>query len=349
MAAMFETTDVFATKEGPYYVCRIPTIVVTKQQTVLAICEGRLNGRRDHGDIDLLLKRSTDGGRTFGDYAVLQDAGPGEDVTMGNPCPIVEGDRIHLHFTCDNMRGLYTFSDDDGLTWAEPRDITKVYQGFDYPVVRMASGPCHGLVTSRGRLVAPIWLSDRTYEEKNSGHVATYRSAVLLSDDHGNTWRRGGLVGDEVANLNECVAYERNDGSIALNLRAHDAGYRAVSVSDDGGETWSKPTLDRNLQDPTCQGTALNCGELILFSNANMPVGEEAWRQRRNVTVRISDDDGATWRASRVIDDGPSGYSDLAQLADGTVLCLFERGKDGSSEMIRLARFDLGWVEEGAS
>jgi sialidase-1 len=146
----------------------------------------------------------------------------------------------------------------------------------------------------------------------------------------------------EIDGLNECSAIEREDGSLLLNMRAKGAGYRATSVSKDGGFTWSTPVLDKRLPCPTCQASSLRISDQeVLFSN---PAGST----RSNMTIRLSTDGATTWRCSQVLDKGPSGYSDLARTKDGALLCLYECGERRYNEKIVIARFDRSWILKGA-
>ncbi len=187
--------DVFVAGRDGYHTYRIPALAVSSKGTVLAFCEGRRDSQADHGDIDLLLKRSTDHGRTWSDAIVVQEERG--RVTIGNPVPIIarDGDRIHLLFTRDNKRLFYTRSDDDGVTWSPRRELTAILEGFDYPErVLIATGPVHGIQTSRGRLIAPVWLSDREMNRRHRDQVFTrIRAGIVFSDDDGETWRAGGL------------------------------------------------------------------------------------------------------------------------------------------------------------
>ena len=119
-------TDVFVAGQGGYHTYRIPALVRTTKDTLLAFCEGRKNNRRDHGDLDLVLRRSRDGGRTWSRQQVVYEEGGAAEVTIGNPAPVVDQDTgvIWLPFCRDNDRVLMTHSNDDGLTWTPPIDIT---------------------------------------------------------------------------------------------------------------------------------------------------------------------------------------------------------------------------------
>jgi len=340
-AVIPETSDVFVSGTEGYHTFRIPAMIVTDQGTVLAFCEGRKNSRSDDGDIDLVLRRSTDGGRRWGTMQVVHEEGGDAEITIGNPCPVQDRDTgtIWLPFCRNNQRAFVTRSDDDGKTWEAPVEITKIFEAFEFPWKRLATGPVNGIQLQNGRLVVPVWL--------NEGKKGAYRSAVIYSDDHGATWRAGGMVPAALANCNENTVIETHDGPLCMNVR-HRAKHRrrGVASSRDGGETWSEPTLDEALTDPVCQASLLRIpapspdATWALFSNA-------ASTKRERLTVRLTKDGCRTWAASRVLHPGPAAYSCLTALSETTFACLYERGDDSPYERIVFARFPLRWLDKG--
>ena len=322
-----ESSDVFVSGEGGYHTYRIPALVVAGTGTVFAFCEGRKTSPSDAGDIDLLLKRSADDGVTWGDLLVVHEEGGSAEITIGNPCPIVGAEGVvHLLFTRNNARVFHITSRNDGATWTEPRDITAALAGFDFPWTRVGTGPGHGLRLSGGRLLAPLWLNERTGQN--------YRSAVLYSDDGGESWQAGWLVGPEVADTNECMAAELPDGTVYLNMRAQKSVFRAVAWSVDRGQTWAVPTLDESASSPVCQASVLRLGERMFFAG---PAGPG----RTNLAIKVSNDGARTWRELKVLHEGPAAYSDLALSPDGNLLCLYECGTEGPYEAIRLRRIEI--------
>ncbi len=337
-------TDVFVSGKEGYHTFRIPSLLATRQGTLLAFCEGRKTSRSDHGDVDLVFKRSTDGGATWSPLAIVHEEGGTAKITIGNPCPVVDHatGTIWLPFCRDNVDVFVTHSIDDGHTWAQPTQITTAVKkpGWTW----YATGPGVGIQLKAGahagRLIIPC-----DHGETIDGK-AVKLSHVFYSDDHGKTWTLGGTV---APHTNECQAAELRDGSLLLNMRNHwakeggradRANQRAIATSTDGGSTWSEPRFDTTLVEPVCQGSLIGHPRLpgkLLFSNP-------ASTSREKMTVRLSNDDGKTWPAARLLHSGPSAYSCLALLPDGNVACMYERGQRNSYETITLARFTLEWL-----
>ena len=249
-------TDVFVAGQEGYHTYRIPALVRTTKDTLLAFCEGRKNNRRDHGDIDLVLKHSSDGGRTWSRQQVVYEEGGSSEVTIGNPAPVVDQDTgvIWLPFCRDNDRVLITHSSDDGLTWTQPIDITADVKEPDW--TWYATGPVNGIQLRRpphkGRLVIPC--DHRVGGAENPWNHAG-RSHAIYSDDHGKSWQLSKAT--EFA-MNECTVVERSDGTLLLNMRSYRGrNRRAVATSEDGGITWSASRDDPKLIEPVCQGSMI--------------------------------------------------------------------------------------------
>lgn len=343
-----EQIPVFEAGQGGYHTYRIPSLIVSAKGTVLAFCEGRKAGRGDAGDIDLVVKRSVDGGKSWGPTQVVWDDGPN---TCGNPCPVVErstgtiwlllthnlgtdSEKAIVDGTSQGSRTVWVSkSTDDGVTWSAPIDITRGLKQPDW--TWYATGPGVGIQLKSGRLVIPC-------DNKVKGNKAR-QAHVIYSDDKGTTWRLGGVVGP---NCNESQVVERSDGSLLLNMRTYQANnLRLVSTSTDGGLIWTKPVEDPVLIEPVCQGSILRYpgdAPRVLFSNP-------ASKKRENLTVRLSIDDAHSWSTSRVIHAGPSAYSCLTVMQDGTIGCLYERGDKDPYQTITLARFSLDWLSAGDS
>jgi sialidase-1 len=345
MAAGVEFAVLFRAGEGGYHTYRIPALLRTGSGVLLAFCEGRRDSPRDHGKIDMLLRRSDDDGRTWSPPRVVYADPTGQAITIGNPCPVFDQQRrrVLLAMTRDNRAVLLTASDDDGRRWCEPRDISDqaMQPHWDW----VAAGPGVGIQLQRGahagRLLIPC--DHRPTAVHPDANVSS--SHAIYSDDGGASWRLSQPI---AAGSNECQAAERRDGSVVMNMRmqALGQGCRGVSVSGDGGVSWSPLVHDRQLPEPICQASLIALAgagasaPLWVFSN---PAGardqEPGSRARTHMTVRLSDDEGRTWPRRLLLHAGPAGYSALAQAGDGSLLCLFEAGEENYRETITLARF----------
>jgi sialidase-1 len=347
---LFEQTDVFVSGEDGYHTYRIPSLIVTPNGTVLAFCEGRKRGRGDSGDIDLVVKRSFDNGGTWQPMEVIADDGPN---TIGNPCPVVDRGTgaIWLLLTrnlgedseSEIMRGTSTGtrevwvmkSEDNGATWSERKEITHTTKAPDW--TWYATGPGCGIQLSSGRLVIPC-----DHAVQGTGQ---WRSHVIYSDDHGTTWKLGGILHDKT---NECQVVELADGSLLLNMRSyHGNNRRAVATSEDGGLTWSDVTFDEALVEPVCQASLIRFTERTTHFKNRLLFANPASTKRVAMTVRLSYDEGRTWPVSKMLHGGHSAYSALAILPDMTVGCLYERGERSPYEKITFARFSLEWLTDG--
>ena len=345
--------DVFVSGEGGYHTYRIPALLVSAQGTLLAFCEGRRHSSHDYGEIDLLVRRSVDGGATFGPTQVIASR-PG--LTCGNPAPVVDetNGTIWLLF-CQNLadgpeamiiageapRTVWvTCSQDDGASWAEPHEITAAVKPSDW--TWYATGPGHALQLSGGRLLVPCDHVLGVHRDRQG----IYRSHVIYSDDHGETWSIGGLAPHE--RVNECMALETRDGRVYLNCRSIGPARRSSTWSADRGLSFGPVTVEAALPEPGawgCEASVLYLPAVAGGAGTALFANPADAERRIRLGVRVSHDECATWSEPRTLWAGPAAYSDLAALPDGTVGCLYERGEAGPYERISLARFDLAWLE----
>jgi sialidase-1 len=378
-APFLEKIDLFKAGEGGYALYHIPGVVVTARGTVLAWCEARKKGS-DWDDIRILLRRSTDDGKTWSAPQSIADV-PGpkvknpfalrlknikpDDVTYNNPVLIADRDgTVHMLFCLEYMRCFYQRSTDDGLGWSAPVEITPAFEAFrpayDWKV--LATGPNHGIQLGTGRLVVPVWLSTGTGGNAHRPSV----TATLYSDDHGATWKGGEIAvpcTDLWINPNETVAVELADGRVMLNVRNESKTHRRlITTSHDGATGWSTPAFDDALLEPICMAGLVRYSSAdgggknrLLFSNPHNLAradGKEApgkSRDRKNVSVKLSYDEGRTWPVNKTIEALWSAYSDLAVTHQGTILCFYGWGaKPGfAGDALRLARFNLEWLTDG--
>ncbi|WNE96184.1 sialidase family protein [Streptomyces luomodiensis] len=364
-ARSYEVSVPFRAGTEGYASYRIPATVLTRAGTVLAFAEGRVGSSADHGDIDLVLKRSADGGRTWGGLQVVARNGDG---TAGNPAPVVleggphDGRVLLVHVrsaasatedrirrgevgAADGRRVWLTHSDDDGASWSEAREITA---STKRPAWRWyATTPGHALRlrygAHAGRIVVPANHSlpptvpgdDGTEGRYNGGHD-------LLSDDDGATWRIGYVDDnpDGYVNANETTAAQLPDGRVYLNTRteANAPGTRADAYSLDGGATLELPFRPQaGLVTPGVEGSVLHLGEpdALLYSGPADPA------HRALMTVRTSHDGGVTWRPTHTVNGLPAAYSDLVRLDDATVGLLYETGDFSAYSTITFRRIPL--------
>ena len=372
--------QLFTAGEGGYKLYRIPGIVVTSGGTVLAYCEARKYTGSDWDTIDIQIRRSTDGGKTFSapeiighvnvpitrsTVAIERKQGKETDVTYNNPVAIPGRDgMVHFLFCIDYMRVFYMRSTDDGKTFSQPVEITAAFDQFrpEYAWRVVATGPGHGIELTSGRLIVPIWMALGT---RGNGHAPS-ETATVYSDDHGSTWHRGDIAVPDTPGFpspNETTAAQLADGRVMLNVRTAGRNQRTIVESKDGATKWSAPKLQQDLPDPVCFASLVRLStrksggkNRLLFSNPDNLTRQDGKDQpgkdRKNLTVRLSYDEGATWTVKKSLEPGISGYSDLAVLPDGTILCFYEEGSGAppsgtQTHQLTLARFNLEWLTDG--
>jgi sialidase-1 len=354
---MFTEMDLFIGGHDSTNIYRIPSIILTPSGTILAFIEAR---EGDDGDpTDLSIKRSIYTGpknplrmlngypRGFGygaKWEPMRTVLPGEGEAIMNPCPVVDESSGRIWLPCykvfggliehlkDSLKGnfLLTWSDDEGLTWAPPRNLSD-------SIPRYIPGPGISIQMRTGRLVIPGYWSPRI--------DTPTRSCVVFSDDHGSTWHQGAQV---KVNTDESQAVELSDGTLLLNCRSNEGKQcRYLAFSRDGGETWFEEYHEPALTDPVCQGSIIRqiqttgCGAKpwLLFFNCNSIY-------RKNLAVKASPDDGKTWPMIKTIHKEHAAYSCGVLLKDGTIGVLYETGQEHPYEKITFARFDTEWLME---
>ncbi|MDB6078981.1 MAG: nedA 2 [Akkermansiaceae bacterium] len=342
---------IFKSRTEGYNTFRIPAIVATPKGTLLAFTEGRKNGPSDGGDIDIVMKRSTDKGKTWSPLEVVWNDG---ENACSNPCPVVvsktgrvvllgvrkpgrigENDIMKGRVSPDERCRPFTLkSDDDGKTWQAPQEITASADRDNW--LWYVTGPGNGIELHHGphagRLLIPC--NHSTYEYGQ----ATYNAHTIYSDDHGETWQ---ISRTEIApGANESTVAELSDGSVIFNCRMqkHGIGQRGEAVSHDGGETWTGFRNDGPLKCPTCEASLISVEfvpkdskerrSALMFSN---PQG----RGRTNLTIQMSMNNGKSWEWKLPIEPGLSyGYSSLTHIPGGGFGILFEGPQDPSGGIL---------------
>lgn len=360
-------TNVFANGQDGYRCYRIPAIVRAPDGALLAFAEGRRTDCGDFGDVDLVLRTSGDGGKTWGPLRLVVDYGSAQ---AGNPAPVFDltdprfpGGRLFLVYNtgvaheADVRQGKairevwYKTSTDGGATWSEPVNITTQVNRPNKPDVNpayafredwrsYANTPGHALQLGQGRYRGRLFVAANHSEGPPQPQFRDYRAHGFYSDDHGQTWHLTPTV--SYPGGNESTAAETSTGSLLMNIRnqSGDAKNRLLAFTPDAGQTWSRVVVAADLPDPVCQGSMVdftpNGGRRVLiFSNP------ASTSRRENLTVRVSHDDGASWSAGKLIYAGPAAYSDLVVAADGTLGVLYEKD---SYTTIAYARFGYDWL-----
>ncbi|MGN6195881.1 MAG: sialidase family protein [Ginsengibacter sp.] len=328
-----ELNFIYKKGQDGYSCFRIPAIVTTTKGTVLAFAEGRRDNCGDAGDIDLVVKRSFDGGNTWGPLQVIWNDSTN---TCGNPAPVIDkrtGNIILLSTwnlgsdhekaitaqTSTDTRRVYVISSsDDGNTWTKPVEITKQVKLPAW--TWYATGPGAGAQITQGKYKGRLVIG---CDHLVGGSKISYSHAIY-SDDGGKTWVLGGTAPND--KVNESTVAEAGRGKLILNMR-NSAGIhqRQVALSRDGAKTWQKMHPDPVLIEPGCEGSLLyynypKAKKALVFANP------ASTTSRSNMTVRLSFDKGRSWPLSKKLYAGPSAYSDLTLLPDGSIGCLFEAG-----------------------
>ena len=316
--------DIFKKGDLGYHTYRIPSIITTQEGTLLAFAEGRVVGRSDTGDINLVMRRSEDGGHSWSDIKVIWDH---EGNVCGNPCPVVldNGDILMLmtwnhgkehegHIKSGKSKyGRVPYmikSTDDGKTWSKPKDISAMADKKEW--MWYATGPGNAIQLkhgkNKGRIVVPC---------ANSTVANGYNSHVIYSDDNGETWKYSSEIG---RGSNESALVELTDGTLVFNTRQQQnkSGFRGQAISKDGGETWLEYTNKTTLKEPTCQASFITYkGDVLLFSN---PQG----KGRADGVIQISYDGAKTWSKLVDLPKGDFAYSSMSILPSGDIAILYE-------------------------
>jgi len=382
-APCFQQTDIFVAKGRAHF--RIPSMVVARDGTVLAFCNRRMDTVGDNAaEVHVVVRRSVDEGKT---WRPMEDVLAAEGWTAGIGSAVVDAadgtillfyGRHPVSTTTKAQAGKEGFetgrflarSTDNGATWTHQKLVITANKAG-------AVGGTHGSGTGitlklgrkRGRLLVPARYHTSPHRvndwtKKGIEFLQTYHfNCAIYSDDHGKTWKTSEPV--QPGTGEGCLA-ETSDGTIYYNSRAYFFdGKRRIARSDDGGATFGDFAVEETLIEPIqgCNAALIRYPKerasgrsVMLFSNpAHFPAARSnltSWPGDRGLgrirmTIRLSYDEGKTWPISRVVNEGPSGYSSLAVSSDGTILCLYETGKDVYNEKIAIARFNLEWLTGG--
>lgn len=297
--------------QNGYFLYRVPSIVTTKKGSILVCYECRHGW--DWSAMDLAVRRSTDGGNTWSERSFIAF---GEEINViHNGILFADGDTVHLLYHKNYRELYYVKSDDDGISWSKPHNITYAYNSIrsQYNWTVIAAGPGHGIVTSKGRMLIPVWVA------KNKENITAHHPSVittLYSDDHGESWQCGEIIwnNDDFVDPNESVLAELPDGRIMINCR-HETknNMRKIGFSPDGVGGWSDLYFEPQLAEPICAAGMTHSENRIWFTHCNPPDGG---RTRTNLCLHRTDDMGKTWKLIAKLDDY-GGYSDAFYDPDG--------------------------------
>ena len=332
---LVQQVDVFTSGSDGYHTYRIPVVETAPDGSLIALAEARKYNRADPGhndnDIDLVSKRSTDNGTTWSAMTVIEvtlvDRAAGRVWIIYIRSKPGRGSATSRPGT-DDMQTIARFSDDNGASWSEPIDLTKVARDFDDPLWHSSiPGPGGGIQTKSGRLIVPCWK---------------YPLGVfaIFSDDGGTTWRRGALAPGGLE-VNEDQLVELDDGRLLLDARQKNGDHRWRYYSSDGAETWSQPWPGEKVTPCACAAERLTLASAGDDRNRILWTGPQG-PGRKSLVVRVSYDEGRTFPLQRRLTDEPAAYSELTILKDKTVGVLWERG---GYKFISFTRFNLEYLE----
>jgi sialidase-1 len=341
-------TPVFQSGTGGYASFRIPAIVKAPNGHLLAFCEGRVKHAGDFGNIDIVMKESSDQGKNWSILRTLIDV---DSLQAGNPAPVVDlldprfpNGRLFLFYnTGNNHEGevrkgngrrevWYITSIDNGKSWSEAINITKhVHRPNTTADWRSyANTPGHALQFTQGKYKGRIYVAANHSAGDPKPRFEDYQAHGFYSDDHGVSFRLSESV--RILGSNESTAAELSGNRLMLNSRNQKGDIRAriVSISKDGGNTWDSSYFDQELIDPVCEGSLLNIGwkkgkAKLAFCN---PASQT---KRDSLTIRFSFDEGRSWTKSVLVDNTPGtgdhqAYSDLVLIKQRKIGVLYERG-----------------------
>ncbi len=363
-SAQVSEVPVFVSGSDGFKSFRIPAIVKAPDGSLLAFCEGRLNGAGDFGNIKIVMKRSRDDGKTWGG---IQTVATNDTLQTDNAAPVVDmtdpaypKGRLFLFYNTGNVsesklrRGLgvrevwYKTSVDNGASWSAPVNITlqvhkpkqpnfnKAYN-FSEDWRSFANTPGHAIQFNEGKYRGRIYVAANHSAGAPQKNYADGRAFGYYTDDHGKTFKISEDV--NMPGGNEVMAAELPGNRLMMNIRNQfgNIKQRIVAISNDGGQSWDKTWFDPHLPDPVCQGSILNISGK---TKSILAVCNDAdTTNRNNLTLRISFDEGKSWKINKLIAKAPEGYngdysaySDLIKLSGATVGILYE--KDGYKQIV---------------
>ncbi|WP_316767693.1 sialidase family protein [Pedobacter frigiditerrae] len=344
---LLHKTTVWEEKEEGIFAYFVYGLNVTNKGSVLAFAEARITTGADDSAHHIVMKRSTDKGVSFSKSQVVVESKGGQ--SWANPTVVQnrKTKEIFLFYALNHENKhtevFYKVSKDDGLNWSEAKSITSLFENNLNGWTFHLPGTGHGIQLKNGRLVIPIW------HRKSITFPAAQRNYgvnCIYSDDHGKSWKVGGDT--PIGELNESQLIQQQNGDLLLigrTLNRQGGAYQAKVWSNDGGVTWS-----RDLQyDTALTGKVCDIG-LTNYSPTTYLISQPVDQtQRKDLSIRMSKDEGKTWPIARLLEAGGATYSDLAMLPDKSIICLYGHGgTKHMPEKVSLARFNMEWLLENS-
>jgi sialidase-1 len=358
LAAQSTAVPVFISGKEGYKIFRIPAIITRPDGVLLAFAEGRVQGGADFGDIDIVLKKSFDKGKT---WLPLQKVTDNDTLQSGNPAPVMDltdprfpQGRIFLFYNTGNVteneirqgKGYkqvwYTTSVDGGETWSAGVDITLQVHRPLQPAVNPSYGfaedwrcyantPGHAEQFLQGAYRGRIYVAANHSAGAAKPDASDYSAHGFYTDDHGESFHLSDIV--PLPGSNEASAVALPGNKLMMNIRNQKGDQRAriIALSHNGGQKWDTVYFDKQLPDPVCEGSILNLTPrsrkpVLAFSN------NASQKNRDSLTLRISFDEGRTWPSSCLVEasaDGKKGdataYSDITVAGKKEIGILYER------------------------
>lgn len=330
---MFKEEILFKSNEE-YFAYRIPVLASTSNGTLLAFTEARMGNSSDYAKMFVLMRRKEKDGEWSEPVKVVGDG----ERTYHNPCIIDDGEKLHFFYGIEYLRIYHAVSYDDGKTFVEHEDITGVFP--DIPFTAIAVGPGTG-VNACGKLITPVWIA----MGGENGHPHGCSFIGVLYSENGKEWKYKALRLPGVIHPNESQIAVLSDGKLVMTVRHCSKRYNRVKLFSDDGVSWSEPVWEPLIPDQRCMASILGVNGKVLFSNPAYCGSLNGWIDRKEVTVRMSDDDTKSWKYARMVTDKWSGYSHLAAVGD-TYYLLYETNLGEGNRMdLALAEFDEAWIK----
>lgn len=324
---------------------RIPAVETAADGSVIIAADARTVPGDLPNDIDIVTRRSTDRGDTWSDPLIIADFGK---YGASDPALVLDrrtGDLLCMFAShqglfrstpADPIRFNVCRSGDNGKGWSSPTECTGQIYASGWYASWLASGSAFQM--RNGRIIGAVGV--------RQGPGYGISNFMIYSDDSGQSWNYKPAIA--ATEGDEAKLVELDNGNLMMNIRNQVPDCRKIVQSRDGGESWGTAYFQSELVDPAVNGDLIRYTSVkdgydksrLVFSTASDPT------LRRNLTLFLSYDEGASWPVARVINPGPSGYSSLTILDDGTIGCFYENGEYEDYQLY-FARLSLEWLSGG--